>query len=234
MKELILVIPVYNEEEIIEFVIDDWIINLQKLNINFHINAYDDGSTDQSYKKLLELAKKNPELVPISKQNSGHGPTILSGYNEAVDNAEWIFQIDSDNEMKAKYFHNLWKNRNNYDFLLGLRDNRSQPTTRKLVSFISRLVVSLFYGSKVEDVNSPYRLMRTSKFKYLFSILPEDTFAPNLVVSGFVSKKKLNVFQYSIPHQNRETGKVSIKRWKLFKAAFISMIQTIKISFLIK
>ena len=76
--------------------------------------------------------------------------------------------------------------------------------------------------------------MRTSKFKYLFSIIPEDTFAPNLVVSGFVSKNKLNVFQYPIPHQNRETGEVSIKKWKLFKAAFISMIQTIRISFLIK
>jgi dolichol-phosphate mannosyltransferase len=234
MKDLIVVIPAYNEEEIIEFVIKDWIYHLNKLDINFQINVYNDGSPDNTFLKLLELSKTYKELNPVDKINSGHGPTILSGYKDVVDNADWIFQIDSDNEMKADYFYKLWKNKSEYDFLIGIRDNRNQPLSRKLVSSISRFVVKLFYGNLVNDVNSPYRLMRSSKFKSVFSIIPENTFAPNLVISGFTSKKNLKVFQIPIPHYDRETGEVSIKKWKLFKAAFKSMIQTIKISFLFK
>jgi glycosyltransferase involved in cell wall biosynthesis len=215
-------------------VIQDWITNLKKLNINFQINVYDDGSPDNTYLKIKELSKKYFELKAISKINSGHGPTILKGYRDTVNDADWIFQVDSDNEMTADNFHILWRNRNKFDFLIGERDNRNQPLARKVVSLISRIIVNLFYGNKVRDVNSPYRLMRSSKFKNLFSIIPENTFAPNLVVSGYTSKNKLNVFQSLIPHRGRETGEVSIQKWKLFKVAFKSMVQTIRISFLIK
>ena len=234
MKDLIVVIPAYNEEEIIEFVIKDWVFHLNRLNIDFQINIYNDGSPDNTYLKLLELSKTYNKLNPIDKINSGHGPTILTGYKESVGNADWILQIDSDNEMKAEDFYNLWDKRFKYDFLLGLRKNRNQPFARKLVSLISRFVVKQFYGSLVEDVNSPYRLMRSSKFKDVFFEIPEDTFAPNLVISGYVSKKNLKVFQIPIPHYDRETGNVSIKKLKLLKAAIKSMIQTIKLSFIIK
>ena len=54
-----------------------------------------------------------------------------------VDNAKWIFQVDADNEMSPKYFDLIWDNRDKYDFLIGIRDNRQQPFSRKLVSLIS-------------------------------------------------------------------------------------------------
>ena len=231
MKDLIVIIPAYNEEDIIHFVIKDWISNLRLLNINFQLNVYDDGSPDSTFDILNELSKEFEELNPISKPNSGHGPTILYGYKDAVNQAEWIFQVDSDNEMSAKFFENLWNFKNDYDFLIGLRDNRQQPFSRKAISAISRIIVGLFYGNKVKDVNSPYRLMNSAKFESLFSKIPKYTFAPNLIVSGYASRKKFRIFQYPIPHKDRETGEVSIKKWKLFKAAFKSMVQTVKFSF---
>ena len=226
LKDLTVVIPVYNEEAIISTVIEDWIDHLKHLNIDSAINAYNDGSTDQSLELLRELEPRHPELNVIDKPNSGHGPTILKGYREA--NSKWIFQVDSDNEMKAKDFVNLWKNRKKYDFLIGIRENRDQAITRKIVSAISRITVKLFYGQGVTDVNSPYRLIRKSKFEEIFDKIPKNTFAPNVIISGMAANKNMKIYENLVPIEFRTTGEVSIKKWKLLKAAIKSWWQTVR------
>ena len=225
MKELTVIIPVYNEEEIISFVIEDWISCLRNLNTHFIIRAYDDGSKDTSLALLKELATKYAELEVIGKKNSGHGPTILQGYRETQ--TDWIFQIDSDNEMASSNFCKLWKHRDDYDYLLGFREKRNQPIARKIVSMISRLTVRIFFGPGVNDVNTPYRLMRRSAFIDAFDVLPATSFAPNVILSGFAVKKNLRIFEHPVPVLFRTTGEVSIKKWKLLKAAALSWYQTI-------
>ncbi len=230
-NELAIIMPVYNEEGIIQTVIADWTNELQIIGIkNFKIHVYNDGSKDDTFKILKKIALNNNNLVVHNKLNSGHGPTILSGYQENIDK-DWIFQTDSDDEMSPKYFKYLWEKRESYDFLIGRRDNRSQPTMRKIISFISRLTVKVFYRKGICDVNSPYLLMKTAKIKDIILNIPKDAFAPNVIISGFVCLKKLKVCEIKIPHKNRQTGEVSIKKFKLFKAAFKSFSQTIRYRF---
>ncbi len=228
--ELALVIPVYNENEIIAEVIGSWHKILESLNIGFLIYVYNDGSKDNTLEILNTIKSEYPFLIIHNKINSGHGPTILKGYRENSD-AGWIFQIDSDNEMTPDAFPKMWHLRDNYDFLIGRRNNRNAPLARKIISFISRAVVWIFYGKGAWDVNSPYRLMRTSAFSKVFTTIPDTTFAPNLIVTGMASKLKTRIFEVEVEHQNRKTGTVSIKKWKLFKVAFKSMIQTILFRF---
>ena len=105
----------------------------------------------------------------------------------------------------------LWKKRYEFDFLIGVREGRSQDSIRRFVSAVSRWTVWLFYKKGVEDVNTPYRLMRVDCFKDLYYKISEDTFAPNLIISGYAVLKNLRIFQIPVPHQNRRTGQVSIK-----------------------
>lgn len=229
-SELSLIIPVYNEEEIIEHVISDWSNELDKLKINYEIHSYNDGSKDNSLEKLNQLTNHFPRLIVHNKANSGHGPTILKGYREN-NSSEWIFQTDSDNELPASYFKYLWKKRDEFDFLIGIRDGRSQHPFRRFVSAVSRWTVWLFYNKGVKDVNAPYRLMRVDCFKDMYFKIPDDTFAPNLIVSGYAVLKNLRIYQIPVPHQNRSTGQVSIKKFKLLKAVARSYFQTIKCRF---
>ena len=149
------------------------------LNIDYHIHAYNDGSKDNTAKILMEFAAKAAgRLIVHDKPNSGHGPTILKGYRDNASNYEWIFQIDSDDEMGPENFHSLWDQRSNYDFLIGIRDGREQPLPRKIISLVSRLCVRVFYGKSVWDVNSPYRLMRSDKFKELYNRIPQTHLLP--------------------------------------------------------
>lgn len=230
MDTLKLIIPVYNEEGAIHEVINDWTAQLSKLKIDFKIYVFNDGSKDNTLKILQDLAKENENLVVVDKPNSGHGPTILKGYKENLD-VKWLFQVDSDNELKANEFDKFWNARNDYDFLIGKRVQRNSPLPRIVTTQISRMVVNLFYGGKVTDVNAPYRLMRVEAFQNDIPKIPNDTFAPNLIIAGLASLRKMRVKQFDVTHHDRQTGEVSIKKWKLFKAAFKSFKQTIAFRF---
>ncbi|MDM8563305.1 glycosyltransferase family 2 protein, partial [Candidatus Marithioploca araucensis] len=151
---------VYNEEACIETVIKSWYDMLSDLNMNFLIIVLNDGSQDRTAEVLAQFAN-NERISIINKENSGHGPTILMGYHKAVEIAEWVFQCDSDDEMKADYFPKLWAERQKYVALFGVRENRTQNLARKLISAVSRLTIKLLFGKSVIDVNTPYRLMRS-------------------------------------------------------------------------
>ena len=227
-ERLCVVMPVYNEEKSIAVVLHKWHGMLSKLGIDFEIRAYNDGSKDRSLAVMREAATSLGTRISVrDKVNEGHGPTILRGYREAVnDGFAWIFQIDSDDEMGPDMFGSLWNARSSCDFLVGRREGRRQPLSRKIVSWISRFCVRVFYGKSVWDVNAPYRLMRVSAFKSLFAAIPPDTFAPNVVISGLVARSRLRFLEFLVPQHERTTGEVSIKKGKLLKAAIKCFFQT--------
>lgn len=228
MKELALVMPVYNEEEILENVINDWMNVFEGLDIDFEILAYNDGSKDKSLEILRKNAENNSRLIVRDKKNSGHGPTILQGYRDCAENYEWIFQTDSDNELGTEGFVELWKNRCDYDFLIGKRFYKNRDASRKIISNVAKIITKILCGKGVSDVNCPYRLMKTSVFKDLFLKIESDTFSPNIIVSGFVNRNNIKFSEIPVEWKNRSTGTVSIQKMKLFKSAAKAFFQTIK------
>ena len=231
-ERLCVVMPVYNEQEAIEPVLEKWAKALDALQIDYTIRPYNDGSKDNTLVVMKSAAAHLPRVEVRDKPNGGHGNTILTGYREAiVDGFDWIFQVDSDDEMGPEKFGELWGRRNEYDFLVGIRDGRVQVLPRKIISFVSRICVRIFYGKSVWDVNTPYRLMRASVFKDFYAAIPLTTFAPNVILSGLAASSRLRCFEIRVPQHDRTTGEVSIKRWKLLKAAVRSFCQTISFSF---
>ena len=230
MNDVAVVMPVYNEAECICDVLDDWTKELDRLALTYRLVVLNDGSKDNTAAVLLKYSN-NPHMNIINKKNSGHGPTILQGYGIAAEDAHWVFQVDSDNEIPAEHFETLWRERDTYDAVIGIRANRNQPLARKIISFFSRLVVALFYGTGVTDVNCPFRLMRADMLGDILKRIPENTFAPNVAISGFLVLKKAQISNVQIPHRNRQTGEVSIKKWKLLKVALKSFMQVIQIRF---
>ncbi len=228
--DLAVIIPVYNESEVIHSVLNSWTNMLDSLGINYIVRVYNDGSRDASLQEMQRASSEHSGILVIDKPNSGHGPTILQGYLESGD-AEWVFQMDSDNEIGPEHFPDLWHHRQAHDFLIGIRKNRSGSLARKIISLVSRLVVRVCYGYGIADVNSPYRLMRTDRFAPLFKRIPADTFAPNVIVSGMAIKERMRVYETLVPFESRKTGKPSLFGFKLFKNAARSFFQVIKFRF---
>jgi dolichol-phosphate mannosyltransferase len=224
--EVAVVMPVHNEQGCIRQVLMSWCDMFRASGIHFVMLVIDDGSRDATAQILQEFA--GDDRIRVSSQaNRGHGPTILAGYRTAMELAEWVFQCDSDDEILADSFRDLWAVRGQMDAVLGYRQDRRQRLQRRVISFASRATVDLLFGQGVMDVNTPFRLLRASALRKILPCIPPDTFAPNVILAGALIVMRMRICNVPVPHHRRRSGRVSIARWKLWKAAIRSFWQTV-------
>lgn len=225
MHELTVVMPVYNEQDSISGVIADWLRVLERSCADGMLLAVNDGSTDATAQRLSGLSGE-PRLRVVHKANAGHGPAILFGYHLAVRDSEWVFQTDSDDEIKANQFDRLWDRRADGDFVFGVRRNRPQSPGRAFVSAASRLVVHALSDAAVRDVNVPFRLMRRAHLEALLDRIPPATFAPNLILAGLAGRMQARIVNVPVECAARATPGFSLAGWRIWRAALLSLRQT--------
>jgi len=226
---LTVVMPAYDEAGVIGEVVMGWDRQLAALGVPYEIRVYDDGSRDGTGDLLAGLARERPTITAVRQSNRGHGPTILRGYREA--RGEWVFQTDSDGEMGPESFPLVWERRHEADIVLGYRAGRAAPPARRLVTAVARWTVRLCFGARARDANAPYRLYRRVVLERLLPAVPPDAFAPNVILSGLAARERLRIVEVPVPYRTRRTGQSSIVRWKLWRAAARSFLQTLRVAF---
>jgi dolichol-phosphate mannosyltransferase len=223
---LAVVIPVYNEEKNIAALLRDWQPVFRNTGVSHRVILIDDGSKDNSLSLLKSLQEVDPSLDVHTQPNAGHGPAILKGYRMAPG-AEWVFQIDSDHQLDMAAFGELWNNRQDYDFLLARRVEKNASPGRRGISGVSALLVRLLYGRGVEDVNSPYRLMRNQQLQEALEKIPERSFAPNVLITSWFVLKKSRVFTTTTECRRDGPLRSSKMSWYFLRGAVRSALQTI-------
>ena len=217
-----IIIPVYNEEEIILNVISKALRFIK--NTNSKILIINDGSKDDTKKKLDKI--KNKKILVFHKKNEGHGKTIALGYKKAINmKAEYILQIDSDDQIPFDEFKKLIKYINKYDFVVGNRLNRNDPFNRILISGFMKSIIFLLYGKYILDPNCPVRIMKTSFLKEIIKKVSYSTI-PNILIA-ICAKKKNSYKSINIKHIERYTGS-SIQFLKLYKTCAIALFDLIR------
>jgi len=208
--DLAVVMPVYNEAACIKQVLASWTSTLTQLGIRFRLIVIDDGSTDGTG-KILESLGGEPAIQIITQENAGHGPALLNGYAHAVEIAEWVFQTDSDDEMEPADFPGLWERRESFEAGFGVRQRSQRGLARRAITAVSRLMVKLLFGDAVEDVNVPFRLIRSRLLRTLLPTIPSNSFAPNVMIAGAFARSDLAIYNHPLHNRPRQTG-ISIKR----------------------
>jgi dolichol-phosphate mannosyltransferase len=226
--ELTVVIPAFCEAQHAGEVLDTWCTTLDSLGIDYVLCAYDDGSPDETLEILEGRARRHARVEVEGHENRGHGPTVLEGYRRA--RGEWVFQVDSDGEIAPDHFGTLWSRREKHDLLLGRRRPSSRPLGRRLTSAVSRLAVRILFGRGIHDVNSPYRLMRGTALGGLLPRVPEDAFAPNVILSGLAIRDGLRIFEHDVPVRPRASGRSSLSGRRLWRGAWRSLGETLKVA----
>lgn len=86
MDILYMVMPAYNEEDAIGEVIEEWypVVERHHGNGKSRMVVIDDGSRDNTVAILRKKAENRPLLEVMTKENSGHGDTLLYGYRYAL------------------------------------------------------------------------------------------------------------------------------------------------------
>ena len=229
LKDVAVVIPVFNEEKLIGECINEWLNVLDSVNLNYEILIIDDGSSDATI-SIVERYGDNQNIQMIIKQNEGHGPTILAGYKRAVGIAEWVFQADSDNEISPNQFSALWSKRQGQDAVIAWRQGRNQTTVRRLVTFFARVTTKVLFRCHLRDVNIPFRLIRSETLTILLEKIPSDTFAPNIALSGALSLMNCQVEECPVVFNERIVGESSLSNLGAVRKGGRALLELIKIS----
>lgn len=183
-----------------------------------------DGSTDKTYEKLLELKQEYSYLLPLTKENGGHGPTILFGYHYAIENkADYIFQTDSDGQTNPGEFYDFWNLRKKYDAIIGNRINREDGKERAFVEKVVCLMLKLFFKVNVPDANAPFRLMSAQLLNKYINRISIDYNLPNIILTMFFKYYDENILFKEITFCARKKGKNTINFKKIINIGMKSI-----------
>jgi hypothetical protein len=103
------------------------------------------------------------------------------------------------------------------DAALGIRAQRHDPWLRLRLTTLVRRSIGLIFGTRIYDANVPFKIVRRSVWLRAAPLIPPETLAPSLFLAIFLHAGNFPVEEMPVPHQERQTGVVSIRRWKLFK-----------------
>lgn len=220
MEKLFIIIPAYNEAVNIKKVVEDWYPIVEKYNGNgeSRLVIIDDGSKDNTCEIVKRLTEKHPLLQLITKPNAGHGATVLYGYRYALENeADYIFQTDSDGQTRPEEFHQFWENRKKYSALIGYRNHRQDGFSRILVTKTLKFVLRLIFGLNVTDANTPYRLMSREVLEEYLPDIPKDFNLSNVMLTVLLLYNGEKVEFIPITFRPRQGGINSINLPKITK-----------------
>ena len=221
--------PAYNEEACIEDVVALWtsLLDQQFPTDNTRLIVVNDGSKDKTGAILDQIKPNFPKLMVVHQPNGGHGNAVVHAYRQAVAiDSEYVFQTDSDDQFVTGDFMKLWAKRHESPFVLGCREVRYDALARLVITRILRASLFVIYGTYIKDSNIPFRLIRGTFLKRLLAQLPTPTpFAPNIFLAVMARKAGNNLFNIPITHKERQTGEVSILKWKLLKVCLQSFTE---------
>jgi dolichyl-phosphate beta-glucosyltransferase len=184
MRSLSIIIPIFNEEKRIEDLFHN--INkyceLEKKIVDFIL--VDDGSTDNTYLKILDLKKKfdnkfrNKKIIICHyKKNVGKGFAIKKG--SYYCNQDYILTFDADlsvsfnqiNFWLKKKFIDLRKKNTGY---FACRNHSKSLVEKKfhrwIIGFFFNLLNHILFNSKFKDTQCGFKLYPKSLLKFLKSI----------------------------------------------------------------
>lgn len=195
---LYLVIPAYNEEELIENSISVVTLKLKTLIKNKKINneskivIVDDGSYDNTLIILKELVHKNRylEIIKLSR-NCGHQNALYAGLKEAKSEADIVISMDADLQDDIDIIDEMIDEYNNgNDIVYGVRNNRETDSFFKRTSAVMFYKFMKFLGVEIIVNHADYRLMSKRSLEALAEYEESNLFLRGIIPQlGFKTSK---------------------------------------------
>ena len=217
-NKLFLVMPAYNEEANIEKVVKEWLKILDYGSNDSKFVIADSGSVDNTHQILEKLKINNDKIIILNNTLKQHGPKLIALYKYAIENnADYIFQTDSDGQTDPNEFISFWQDKNKYDAILGYRRVRQDGIIRKFVENVVCFLLNIYFGVKVKDANAPFRLMKSSVVAKYIDRFDEDYNLPNIMLTCFMSYYGDNIEFKEVTFKKRQGGVNSIDLRKIVK-----------------
>lgn len=145
--------PAYNEEENIPYLIEEFIKFKEENNLSdWELVIVDDGSTDKTYEKAIELSKNRDDIIVLKlPYNKGKTDAIKKGLKHS--RGEIIIIFDADLQFSFEDAYRIYKKieEENWDLVAGYKVGKYE---KKFVSFVYNMLSRIFFNVKVRDMNA--------------------------------------------------------------------------------
>jgi len=226
--KLSIIIPCYNEELSLNKLVENCLSNI---NDNIEIILVDNGSTDSTFKSLVNLNLPD-NIIPLRiDKNIGYGDGILQGLKHAKGEiVSWTHaDLQTDVSDVIIGFNQFEDNLINKDCMVkGIRKNRN--IIDSFFTFSMGLYSSIVIGTWMYDINAQPKMFHRS-FMDEFEDPPLD-FSLDLFLMHFFKRKKIKIKTFSVFFNKRKYGEAkgggTFKgKMKLIKRT-LSYIRTLK------
>ncbi|OAV45959.1 glycosyltransferase family 2 protein [Lewinella sp. 4G2] len=164
--DISVVVPLFNEEESLPE-LTAWIDRvMQAHNFSYEVWMVDDGSTDNSWNVVQELAAANPNLKGIKFQrNYGKSPALYEGFKYAT--GEVVITMDADLQDSPDEIPELRRMivEDGFDVVSGWKQKRHDPIGKTLPSKFFNAVTRKVSGIHLHDFNCGLKSYRLNVVK---------------------------------------------------------------------
>lgn len=217
--EISVVIPLLNEDSLIEELSSRVIQNLESITNNYEVVFVDDGSTDDTWLKIKKLSILNNKVKGIKFiRNFGHHFAITAGLSEATGN--YVIVMDGDLQDRPEVFPQLYDEiKKGFDVVFVARTNR---TGNKLYLFFQRVfywLIRILSGLNFDSRQANFSIISKEVVEAYKNFSEKTRF--------YVSTLKWLGFKESTieaAHGSRKSGKPSYTFKKRFELAIDTII----------
>ena len=198
---LSVVVPVYNERDSLVQLVDELQAGVRSSVSSYEIIFVDDGSTDDSWKKIEELATREAAVSGIRlRRNFGKAAALTAGMKVATGNL--ILMLDADlQDDPAEFPALLQQIQAGYDVVNGWKQRRLDPWHKVYPSKVFNGLVGLMTGLRLHDHNCGLKLFRAEVAQEVQIYGELHRFIPVLAHSrGF------RVTEVGVNHRSRQHG----------------------------
>ena len=219
--DISIVIPLLNEEQSLS-PLNDWIFKVfNNQTLSFELIYIDDGSTDESWKSIVDLSKKYSNIKGISfAKNFGKSQALHAGFESA--NGKYVITLDADLQDSPEEIPQLIKNLNEggYDLISGWKKKRFDSILFKnLPSKLFNWAARRVSGINLNDFNCGIKVYRNEVIKNIDVYGEMHRYIPLLAAQEGFNK----IGEQIVQHQARKFGHTKFGADRFFKG-FLDLI----------
>ena len=203
--DISVIIPLYNEDESLPE-LHAWIKRVMDANgFTYEIIFVNDGSTDQSWQVIQQLAAEHPEVKGICfRRNYGKSPALYCGFDRAQGDV--VITMDADLQDSPDEIPELRRMivKDGYDLVSGYKQKRYDPLSKTIPTKLFNATARAVSGIKnLHDFNCGLKAYRKDVVKNIEVYGEMHRYIPYLAKNAGFDK----IGEKVVHHQARKYGK---------------------------
>ncbi len=211
-----IVVPVLNEAENIEALVDRLLRACFSTDRPFEIVLVDDGSSDASPEALRAAVNRYPGQITalFLDRNYGQHAALFAGFRQAL--GEVIVTIDADLQNPPEEIPRLIaKIEEGYEVVGTVRHLRQDRLFRRLASGVMNRISSVVSGVAMHDYGCMLRAYRRNVVEAMLSRARKRAFIP-VLANHFAAR----CCEITVDHAARQSGESRYNVWRLLRLEF--------------